>query len=241
MTTEGRRAAVTGAASGIGAATARKLMADGWRVACLDRNLEGARATAGENGLAIEVDVADEASCVGAFAQVRDAWGGLDALVTAAGVIETTPFLETTPAQFRRLFDINVIGSFLSVREGAKLMQAGARICLVASISSYTGGGYVATGAYATSKGAVLTMMKSWARALGGRGIAVNAVAPGFIDTPFVASAMSDPVRRKEVVAAVGAVGTPEQIAECCAWIVSPAASFVHGATLIADGGVLMR
>jgi NAD(P)-dependent dehydrogenase (short-subunit alcohol dehydrogenase family) len=216
-------------------------MGDGWRVACLDRNLSGARATAGDTGFAVELDVADEASCAKAFAEIRAAWGGLDALVTAAGVIETTPFLETTPAQFRRLFDINVIGSFLSVREAAKLMQTGARICMVASISSFTGGGYVATGAYATSKGAVLTMMKSCARALGDRGIAVNAVAPGFIDTPFVASAMSDPARRNEVVAAVGHVGTPEQIAECCAWLVSPAAEFVHGATLIADGGVLMH
>jgi NAD(P)-dependent dehydrogenase (short-subunit alcohol dehydrogenase family) len=232
---------VTGAASGIGAATARRLLADGWRVACLDRDLKGARATAGATGVAIELDVADEAASVRAFAEAGAAWGGLDALVTAAGVIETTPFLDTTPAQFRRLFDINVIGSFLSVREAAKQMTAGARICMVASISSYTGGGYVATGAYATSKGAVLTMMKSCARALGERGIAVNAVAPGFIDTPFVASAMSDPVRRQEVVKAVGKVGTAEQIAECAAWLVSPAASFVHGETLIADGGILMR
>ena len=237
----GKRAAVTGAASGIGAATARRLLADGWRVACLDRNLAGARATAGAAGLAIEIDVADEASTIHAFQQVQGAWGGLDALVTAAGVIETAPFLDTTPAQFRRLFDINVIGSFLSVREAAKLMQPGARICMVASISSLTGGGYVATGAYATSKGAVLTMMKSCARALGDRGIAVNAVAPGFIDTPFVASAMNDPQRRREVVAAVGKVGSAEQIAECCAWLVSPAADFVHGSTLIADGGVLMH
>ena len=241
MASAARRAAVTGAASGIGAATARRLLADGWRVACLDRNLAGARATAGPSGVAIEVDVADEASTQRAFAQAGAALGGLDALVTAAGVIETTPFLETTPAQFRRLFDINVIGTFLSVREGAKQMQKGARICIVASISSYTGGGYVATGAYATSKVAVLTMMKSCARALGERGIAVNAVAPGFIDTPFVASAMSDPVRRQEVIKAVGKVGTAEQIAECAAWLVSPAADFVHGSTLIADGGVLMR
>lgn len=237
----GRRAAVTGAASGIGAATARRLLADGWRVACLDRNLSGAKETAGSTGLPIELDVADEASTIRAFGAVQAAWGGLDALVTAAGVIETTPFLDTTPAQFRRLFDINVIGSFLSVREAAKLMAPGARICMVASISSLTGGGYVATGAYATSKGAVLTMMKSCARALGDKGIAVNAVAPGFIDTPFVASAMNDPTRRQEVVAAVGKVGTPAQIAECCAWLVSPASDFVHGSTLIADGGVLMH
>jgi len=238
---QGLRVAVTGAASGIGAATARQLQALGLRVACLDRNLIGARGTAGAEGVAIEIDVADEASTVRAFKEAGAAWGGLDALVTAAGVIETTPFFDTTVAQFRRLFDINVIGSFLSVREAAKHMQRGARICMIASISSYTGGGYVARGAYATSKGAVLTMMKSCARELGPKGIAVNAVAPGFIDTPFVASAMNDPVRRKEVEAAVGKVGTAEQIAECCAWLISPAADFVHGSTLIADGGILMR
>jgi NAD(P)-dependent dehydrogenase (short-subunit alcohol dehydrogenase family) len=240
-TVRGRRVAVTGAASGIGAATARRLQAQGWRVACLDRNLAGARATAGQSGIGIEVDVADEPSVVRAFAQIGAALGGLDALVTAAGIIDTTPFFETTVAQFRQLFDVNVIGSFLSVREGAKHMQSGARICMVASISSYTGGGYVAKGAYAASKGAVLTLMKGCARELGPRGIAVNAVAPGFIDTPFVAAAMSDPVRRKVVEAAVGKVGTAEQIAECCAWLISPAADFVHGSTLIADGGILMR
>lgn len=241
MTSKGLRAAVTGAASGIGAATAKLLTAKGWRVVCLDRNVEGARATAGSDGVAIEIDVADEASSVRAFEQAGGVWDGLDALITAAGVIETTAFLDTSVAQFRRLFDINVIGSFLSVREGAKYMDDGARICMVASISSYTGGGYVASGSYATSKGAVLTMMRAAARSLGDRGIAVNAVAPGFIDTPFVASAMSDPERRKDVVAAVGKVGTPEQIAECAAWLVSPSAQFVHGSTLIADGGILMR
>ncbi|MGD2168239.1 MAG: SDR family oxidoreductase [Gammaproteobacteria bacterium] len=241
MTTQGRRAAVTGAASGIGAATAKLLQSRGWRVVCLDRDLTGARETAGTDGVAIEVDVGDEAASIRAFEAAGAVWGGLDALVTAAGIIETTPFFQTSVAQFRRLFDINVIGSFLSVREGAKQMDSGARICMVASISSYTGGGYVASGSYATSKGAVLTMMRSCARALGERGIAVNAVAPGFIDTPFVASAMSDPARRKEVVTAVGKVGTAEQIAECATWLISPAAEFVHGSTLIADGGILMR
>ena len=238
---QGRRAAITGAASGIGAAAAKRLQALGWRVACLDRNLDGARATAGSDGVAIGVDVADEPSVVSAFERAGSAWGGLDALVTAAGIINTRPFFETPVAELRQLFDVNVIGSFLSVREGAKYMQRGARVCMVASISSYTGGGYVARSAYATSKGAVLTLMKGCARELGPKGIAVNAVAPGFIDTPFVASAMSDPVRRKEVEAAVGKVGTPEQIAECIAFLVSPAADFVHGETLIADGGILMR
>src|ERR1051325_808614 len=120
--TQGRRVAVTGAASGIGAATARKLMADGWRGSCLDRNLEGATATAGDRGLAVPIDVADQASTIAAFARVREAFGGLDALVTAAGVIETVPFLDTTVEQFRRLFDINVIGSLFRWGQGGKVM-----------------------------------------------------------------------------------------------------------------------
>ncbi len=235
------REAVTGAGSGIGAATARLLKSKGWRVAWLDRNLEAVR-TEAEEGLAVQVDVADEQSVVRAFAQVGEKLGGLDALATAAGVIETTPFFDTTPAMFRRLFDINVIGVFLSIREGAKLMQAGGRICTVASVASLSGGGFVATGAYAASKGGALTLMKSAARALAPRGIAVNAVAPGLIDTPFVEKAMSDPQKRSQIDALVGdKIGTPEQIAQAIAWLMSPASAYVHGATLVADGGLLMH
>ena len=98
-TVAGARVAVTGAASGIGAATALLLQSQGWRVACLDRNLAGARATAGSNGVAIEVDVADEASVVRAFREAGGTWGGLDALVTAAGIINTTAFFDTTVAE----------------------------------------------------------------------------------------------------------------------------------------------
>ena len=89
---QGRRVAVTGAASGIGAATAKRLQAFGCRVACLDRNIAGARATGDAKGIAIEVDVADETSVIRAFREAGNAWGGLDALVTAAGIINTTPF-----------------------------------------------------------------------------------------------------------------------------------------------------
>ncbi len=235
------RAAVTGAGSGIGAATARLLRTRGWRVAWLDRHLDAVRGEA-EDGLAIHVDVADEQSVVRAFSEVGERLGGLDGLATAAGVIETTPLFETTPAMFRRLFDINVIGVFLSIREGAKLMQAGARICTVASVASLSGGGFVATGAYAASKGGVLTLMKSVARELGPRGIAVNAVAPGLIDTPFVGDAMADPQKRRQIEAAIGdKIGTPQQIAEAIVWLMSPASAYVHGSTLVADGGLLMR
>ncbi len=168
--------------------------------------------------------------------------GGLDALATAAGVIETTPFFDTTPAMFRRLFDINVIGVFLSIREGAKLMQAGGRICTVASVAKPVGRRLRGHRAYAASKGGALTLMKSAARALAPRGIAVNAVAPGLIDTPFVGKAMADPQKRSQIDALVGdKIGTPEQIAESIVWLMSPASNYVHGSTLVADGGLLMH
>lgn len=235
-----RRAAITGAASGIGAATAQLMIQAGWQVACLDRDIEGARRTAGDQ-LAIEVDVADEASVVRAFEQVGEAFGGLDALAACAGVIETAPFLETTPAMFRRLFDINVVGTFLSVREGARLMERGARVCLTASVAAYSGGGFVATGAYAASKGAVLPLMKSFARELGARGVAVNAIAPGFTNTPFVGAAMADPEKRQRIEAQVPRIGTAEEVAQAIVWLLSPEAAYVHGSTLIADGGQLMH
>ena len=235
------RVAVTGAGRGIGAATARLLISRGHRVACLDRDLTAAREVAGEQP-AIAVDVADEAAVIRAFGEVRAALGGLDALATCAGIFETTPFFETTAETFRRVHDVNVIGTFLCLREAVGLMQAGARICTVASVAGLRGGGLSGTVSYASSKGAVLALTKNAARMLGPRGIAVNTIAPGVIDTPFVAGALSEPGTRQrlEGLTSFNRLGTAEEIAEAIAWLLSPAASYVHGATLVADGGMVM-
>jgi len=235
------RVAVTGAARGIGAATARLLIQRGWRVACLDRDLDAARQIAGEHP-AIAVDVAEEESVIGAFAKIREALGGLDALATCAGIFETTPFFETTAKTFRRVHDVNVIGTFLSLREAVGLMQPGARICTVASVAGLRGGGLSGTISYASSKGAILALTKNAARMLGPRGIAVNTIAPGVIDTPFVAGALAEPGTRQrlEGLTSFNRLGTAEEIAEAIAWLLSPAASYVHGATLVADGGMVM-
>lgn len=237
------RVAITGAASGIGAATARLLIERGHRVACLDRDLEGARRVAGPDHPAIEVDVADEASVVGAFAALETRFDGLDALATCAGVYDTTPFEEASVATFRRLHDVNVIGTFLCLREAARMMRPGARICTVASVAGLRGGGLAGTVAYAASKGAVLAMTKNAARALGPRGIAVNAIAPGMIDTPFAAIPLSDPSVRARIegMTSFGRLGTAEEIAPAIAWLLSAEASYVHGATLVADGGMVMH
>jgi NAD(P)-dependent dehydrogenase (short-subunit alcohol dehydrogenase family) len=242
MTDKGSRAIVTGAGSGIGAATAKLLIERGWRVACLDRNLAAAQRIAGDNHPAISVDVAVESAVVAAFAQARDALGGIDALATCAGIFETTPFFETTAETFRRVHDVNVIGTFLCIREAASMMSPGARICTVSSVAGIRGGGLSGTVSYAASKGAVLAMTKNAARALAPRGIAVNTIAPGVIETPFVAGPLAEEGTRQrlEGLTALGRLGTAEEIAEGIAWLLSPAASYFHGSTLVADGGMVM-
>ena len=237
----GRRTIVTGAASGIGAALATLLIAEGGRVACLDRNQAGAARIAGAHP-AIACDVADEASVARAIAAAAEALGGLDALATCAGLADTTPSLEIDVATFRRMHEVNVIGTFLCIREAASRMKRGARICTVASIAGLRGGGLSGTAAYAASKGAVLALTKNLARVLGPRGIAVNAIAPGSTETPMLAAVLADPAKRArlEGMNALGRIGTAEEIAAAIAWLLSPAASYVHGATLVADGGLMM-
>jgi NAD(P)-dependent dehydrogenase (short-subunit alcohol dehydrogenase family) len=235
-------AVVTGAGSGIGAATARLLIAQGRRVACLDRNLAAARAVAGADNPAVLLDVADEKSVVSAFAEVRKALGRIDALATCAGIFETTPFFETTAETFRRVHDVNVVGTFLCIREAARTMEPESRICTVASVAGLRGGGLSGTVSYASSKGAVLALTKNAARMLAPLGIAVNTIAPGVIETPFVAGPLAEQGTRQrlEGLTAMGRLGTADEIAEAICWLLSPAASYVHGSTLVADGGMVL-
>jgi len=240
-----RTAIVTGAASGIGAATVRVLHAHGYRVACVDRNGPGVRAVAAQIGapdLAAELDVADEPAVVGAFAALAKKLGGLDALVTSAGVGDTTPFMDLDAATFRRVYDDNVVGTFLCIREAAKHMARGARICTVASVAGLRGGGLSGTAAYAASKGAVLALSKNAARSLAERGIAVNAIAPGATMTPMIAHVFADEAHRRRVesMSALDRTAEPEEIARAIAFLVSPESSYVDGATLVVDGGLCM-
>lgn len=236
-----KRVVVTGAGSGIGAATATLLIARGWQVACLDRNPEATRKVVGAAPV-IACDVSDETAVMRAFAEAHDVLGGLDALATCAGIFETTPFFEITAEIYRRIHEVNVIGTFLSMREAAKRMEAGARICTVASVAGLRGGGLSGTAAYASSKGAILALTKNAARALGPKGIAVNTIAPGVIETPFVAGPLADAATRQrlEGLTVLNRLGKPEEIAEAIVWLLSPEASYVHGATLVADGGMVM-
>ena len=237
-------AIVTGGASGIGRAVCELLSKEGYRVAVADRDKKGAEEVAHHiDGYAFEVDVADEASVVALFDRALETFGGtLDALATPAGIAETTPFMDLTVETFRRVNDINVVGTFLCIREAAKRMRAGGRICTVASVAGKRGGGLSGTAAYAASKGAVLALTRSAARALAPNGIAVNCVAPGPTLTPMLDDAFSKPEHRQRVesLTLLGRSGEPREIAEAIAWLLSPRSSYVDGETLTVDGGLML-
>lgn len=243
-----RKAIVTGSASGIGSATVLALAAQGYDTVGIDCNLPGAQASAnqahavGGKHHALLGDVADEAQLVKVMADAVALLGGLDALATCAGVAEKTPFMQLTTTEFKTTFDVNVVGTFVAVREAARYMTSGGRVCTVASVAGLRGGGLMGTAAYAASKGAVLALSKNAARSLAGQGISVNCIAPGATLTPMLAEAwQNDALRQKiEGMAAQNRTAEPHEIAANIVYLLSPQASYVTGATLVADGGLAM-
>ncbi len=242
-------AIVTGSASGIGAATVLELARQGYRTVGIDIDGAGAEASAeaaeainGLGHLAVGADVADEARLVAAFETAHRFLGRLDVLVTSAGVAETTAFMDIDAATFRSVYDVNVVGTFLSIREAAKRMQAGARICTVASVAGLRGGGLSGTAAYAASKGGVLALTKSAARALAASGIRVNTIAPGATLTPMIAEHWKNEAHRKRVesMSVLNRSAEAREIACSIAFLVSPQASAITGSTLVADNGLMM-
>ncbi len=246
------KAIVTGSASGIGAATVLALAAQGYDTVGIDCNLTGAKATAlkaataGGQHHALLCDVVHEAQLVKAMADAVALLGGLDALATCAGVAEKTPFMDLTASEFKATFDVNVIGTFVAIREAAKHMQSsggnGGRICTVASVAGLRGGGLMGTAAYTASKGAVLALTKNAARALASQRISVNCVAPGATLTPMIAEAWENDALRHQIqaMAAQNRTAEPHEIAANIVYLLSPQASYVTGATLVADGGLSM-
>lgn len=238
-------AVVTGAASGIGAATARHLHQLGFLVAGLDMNAQGLEETIGGLGSqhrGFVADVCDEQALARVFQQIDDWQGRIDALATCAGVVDTSPFDLLTAARFRTLMDINLIGTFSVVQLAVPRMSPGARICTVASVAGLRGGGLAGTLAYAASKGAVVTMTKGLARELGPRGINVNCVAPAVIRTPMLddTTRQDGQLQRLHEMTALRREGSANEAAEVIAWLLSGKASFVSGVTIPVDGGLTM-
>ncbi len=241
---------ITGSASGIGAATVLALAAVGYDTFGIDLNHDGAQNVAmqaelefpGTRHAAFPADVADEPQVKNAFDAALLHLGHLDALVTSAGVVDTTAFMDISVAQFRRIHDVNVIGTWLCMREAARLMQSGGRICATASIAGLRGGGLSGTAAYAASKGGVIALAKNAARVLAEKGIRVNTLSPGATDTPMIAVPLSHPAHRQRIeqLAAQKRIGKAVEIASGVVYLLSPQASFTHGANLVIDGGIVI-
>jgi NAD(P)-dependent dehydrogenase (short-subunit alcohol dehydrogenase family) len=236
---------VTGGASGIGLAIVEAVLAKGWRAVVVDRDersLDQCRKTLGTPADRVRVerlDIADEAAVVEAVGRCEAEFGPITGVVNSAGIARDLPSLETSADLFRRILDVNLIGSFIVSREVAKRMQErrhGA-IINIASVSGVRGN--VGRVAYGASKGGVITMTQVMAVELAPLGIRVNAIAPGPIETPLVREVHTDKVRA-EWLATVpqGRYGQPSDIASAAVFLLDQAASgFVTGQTLCVDGG----
>lgn len=240
---------VTGGSRGIGAATARLAAAQGWAVAvnysanslAADEVVRAIRA-AGGTAMTVQADVEDEAQVLRMFEQVDARLGRLTGLVNNAGLVDAgQPVAEHSVARWRRMFEINVIGSFLCAREAVRRMStryggAGGSIVNLSSAAARLGspGEYVD---YAASKAAIDTFTIGLAKEVGGEGIRVNAVRPGLIETEIHASGgRPDRVRELQAGVPMQRGGTADEVAEAIVWLLSDKASYTTMSLLDVSG-----
>ena len=244
----GEVALVTGTSRGIGRAIALGLARLGADIGLVQRTATGDTAAEiaalGRRTHLVEADLGDAAAAEQAVIEIGETLGRLDVCVCNAGVIHRDAALDVSLADFGRVLAINVVGSFAVSRAAARLFldQAiGGRIVHVASVTSFHGS--VQAAAYSTSKGAVAQLMRSEANEWGPRGIRVNAVAPGWVQTEMTGALRADETRFAEITGRIplGRWATPEEVADAVSFLVSPAARYVHGHLLAVDGGYLAR
>ena len=247
MSLEGRIAVVTGAASGIGRAIALWLARDGADIALLDMDAGGARQVAeevrglGRRAVAVEVDVSSFAGMASAVERVRKELGPVTILVNNAGYGEFVPVAEMSEAQWDRMIDVHLKGTFNGTRAALPDMIAAGwgRIVSTSSVAGLEGAQNF--GHYAAAKAGIVGFTKSLAREVGKNGITVNAIAPGLIDTPILKRAKLTERAIEWMVSRspVGRAGRPEDIAAACAYIVSEEASFLTGQVISPNGGIV--
>ena len=238
---EGLAAVVTGGGSGIGLATARRLLAEGAAVAVWDLDPGGARAAleAPEGRCAAEsVDVRDAVAVRRAAGNSEQAFGRIDILVNAAGVTAGyRDALMLDDALWSRILDTNALGALHTVKAIVPGMVGRGRGCVVCVSSVLAEAPVPGQTAYAASKSALEAMTRVWAREFGPSGVRVNAVRPGYIDTPMNAANGPEVLRHVVSRTPLGRTGTADEVAEALCFLASDEASFITGAILAVDGG----
>jgi len=242
----GRAVLVTGAARGIGAAVARAMAGQGARVALLDRDGARLERTADEIGadggeaVAVTGDVTDAAAVRKLVRAAVDKWGRLDVLVNNAGVVRDATLGKVTDEDWSLTLDVNLRGAMLCAREALPHMLVAGRGRILSATSLVARTGNYGQTAYAASKAGIIGLTRAWARELGPKGITANAIAPGFIDTDMVRSVPPKVVDELLARTLAGRLGRPEEVANVYVFLASDLATFINGAVVGVDGGLLL-
>ena len=242
---EGKIAVITGGNSGIGLATAKRLVTEGAYVFITGRRqkeLDLAVSEIGKNVMSIQSDVSNLADIDRIYTMVKDQKGHLDILFANAGIAQFAPLEEISEEHFDKIFGINVKGLLFTVQKLLPIFQEGGSIILNASIGSSKG--VEKTSVYSATKAAVRSFARTWTVDLRHRKIRVNAISPGPIDTPIFSNLMQNEEQseqfKKNIVNTVpmGRMGTPDEIAKVVSFLASDDSSYITGIELFVDGGL---